>query len=103
MAPAERSESWGGDQFEGIAALGFAGQSGAGGKFENGMRGQASGQAPCADCVAHLADAVLTVEIDEIDRKAHEKRVHRFTGHNPEAFSGGEPVAAQQTFTPASA
>lgn len=103
MAPAKQSESWGGDQFEGIAALGFAGQGGAGGEFEDGMRGQTSGEAPCADGVAHLADAVLAVEVDEIDGEAHEKGVHRFAGHDPEAFSGGEAVAAQQSFTPASA
>ncbi len=68
------------------------------GKFKYGMSGQTSRDAPGSDGTSHLLDLVLSVQVYKIDRKAHEERVHRFAGHNPQPFAGFKAVAAQQSF-----
>jgi hypothetical protein len=47
------------------------------------MSAEAGRQSPRADAASHFPDAILAIDIDEIDGKAHEEGVHRFTGNDP--------------------
>ena len=43
-----------------------------------------------------LFDPVLAVEIDQVNGKLHEERVHRLAGNNPKAFPLCQSLASQQ-------
>lgn len=46
----------------------------------------------------HLFHSILAVDVNQIDREAHAKGMHGFTGNDPETFSRIEAVAPQQAF-----
>ena len=41
-------------------------------------------------------NAVLAIEINEVDGEAHAEGVHGFAGNDPQALAGREPLAAQE-------
>ena len=47
----------------------------------------------------HLADFPMLVEVDEVDRKLHEKRMDRFTRHDPQTGAGFQSCVAEQPDT----
>ena len=77
-----------------IARCGLRLAGRAGGKFENGVSSQTDGQPPRQNAVPDLYHSMTTIEIDQIDGKAHPEGVNRFAGNDPETF----PLI--QAFTP---
>jgi hypothetical protein len=63
------------------------------------MRGETSGQPPWGNCVPHLANFPMPVEVDQVDRKLHEKRMDRFTRHDPQTGAGIQPCIFEQPDT----
>ena len=47
----------------------------------------------------HLANLPLLVEVDQVDRKLHEKRMDRFARHDPQARAGLQPFVLEQADT----
>ena len=46
--------------------------------------------------MAHLADALLLIEVNKVDGELHEEGVDRFTRRNPKAFASAELGLFQQ-------
>ncbi len=67
-------------------------------QFQNRMRAKACGKAPGADAVPDFPHLMLTIQVDEIYRESHKKRMHRFTGYDPQSFAGQKTLAPQQSF-----
>jgi hypothetical protein len=63
------------------------------------MSAEAGRQSPRANAASHFPDAILAIDIDEIDGKAHEEGVHRFAGSDPQTLTGQKALPAQQTFS----
>jgi hypothetical protein len=70
---------------------------GAYGKFENRVGRKAGGDSPWLEIANHAFDAVLAIEIDQVEREFHEEHVHGFAGHDPEAVTIVEPVMFEQS------
>lgn len=62
------------------------------------MRGEAGRETPRTDVTPDFFHAFVAVDVDEIDRKLHEKGVYRFTGNDPEAGARRKVSASQQAF-----
>jgi hypothetical protein len=62
------------------------------------MSSQASRNPPGTDAISYFFDSELSVEIDEIDWKLHEKGMHGFARHDPHSLSVRECFAAEQAF-----
>ena len=61
------------------------------------MRCQAEGKPPGTHCVPYLADALLLIQVDQIDRKPHEEGVDGFAGDDPESVAGVELLVTEES------
>jgi hypothetical protein len=62
------------------------------------MGSKAGRQAPRPDILSYLFHPVLSVEINEVERKAHKESVNRFTRDNPHSLALLQTIAAQEAF-----
>lgn len=87
----------GGDKFELVSSLGQGAFYGSRRQFEDGMRGEAGGQAPGANMTANFFHFLVAVEINKVQRELHKKSVDGFAGYDPHAPSGWEAGAPEQS------
>ena len=63
------------------------------------MRCETGRQPPWGNRVLHLANFPMLVEVHQVDRKLHEKRVDRFTRHDPQTGAGVQSCVLEQPDT----
>ena len=73
----------GGQELKQVAWLSPRGANSSRWKFNHRMRRQARGKPPRRDTAFDLLDAILAVNINEVDRELHEKCMHRFARNYP--------------------
>ena len=61
------------------------------------MPTQTHRHSPLLHLTANLEHLALLVQEHDINRELHPDGMYAFTRHNPQAFAGGEPDAAQQS------
>ena len=66
-------------------------------ELQYGMRRKTSRQPPGRDRVAYFANFPSLVQIDQVDRKLHEERMHRLAGNDPQAGPVVQPFMFEQT------
>lgn len=71
-------------QFQLIAFLGICAINRTRWQFQHGMRGKAHREAPRPQRPNYSTYPVLTIQIDQVERKFHEECVDRFAGNDPE-------------------
>src|SRR4051812_41525707 len=71
-------------KFELITDLSLTRQNGSGRKFQYRFSNQAEREARRGKCVAYLPHPAFAVEVDDVYRKSHKKRVNAFARLDPE-------------------
>lgn len=83
-----------------VAGLGAALLHRPGWKLEHGMSQQAGREPPRPHRAPRLPNLVAFVQVHQVDRKLHEKRVHGFARRDPQALAWLQPFVLQQAGTP---
>jgi hypothetical protein len=84
-------------EFQRVSALSLSLADRAWRKFNDGVCGQTARETPGRHCVANFLDAVIAIQINQVDWKSHGEGVNSFTRDDPKTFSGSERLSAQQT------
>ena len=85
-------------KFELVSRAGLGAANGAGGELDHRMRGQTGRKPPRWYGAPHLLHCLISVQVDKVDGESHAEGVHRFTGDDPQTFSGRETTPSEQAF-----
>jgi len=85
-------------KFEIVSRAGLGAANRAGGELDHRMRGQTGRKPPRWYGAPHLLHCLISVQVDKVDGESHAEGVHRFTGDDPQTFSGRETTPSEQAF-----